>query len=706
MANIVENQENTSVENLWNTMKTKLIELRNKFVPIKTTSGKPFWKDRGSIPISKPLREAIHNKHIAHRRWMSRRDRSDSDDAHSSYNKARNKVKTMMRKAKREFERGIANQCKRNPKPFWAHVRSKLKTKTGVAPLRENNQDKDSMRFDDKQKADILQNQFSSVFTREPNGEIPSFNRRTNAKLLRIAVTKDMVRKEILKLNINKSCGPDEIHARLLIALVDYISEPIALLLNKTFEAGEIPLDWKKARVSPIFKKGSRHTAENYRPISLTSIVCKLMESFIKDAIMDHIKTYNLLSSKQYGFISGRSTTTQLLNYLDICIDTIVTGGVVDTIYFDFAKAFDTVPHRRLLKKLEAYGIDGMNLKWIEAFLSDRTQVVCVNGEYSEVTSVLSGIPQGSVLGPILFVLYINDLPESVKSDIYLFADDTKIMKHIVTKDDATSLQLDINAMQQWSKKWLLQFHPEKCHVLTLGKFENITHTQNYKLNEQILEHVFDEKDLGVRIDSNLTFDDHISEKVKKANSIVGLIRRSFSYLDCALFKTLFTTFVRPHLEYAQAVWSPHLQKHINTLENVQIRATKLVDGLHDLTYTERLEKIGLPTLAYRRMRGDLIEVYKHFRTYDRETMPHSFQPRTRTTRTHNFQLVVKRAMDGDRGLQTNSFYQRATKLWNNLPQTVVNAENINIFKNRLDDAMNNHPIKLNHIMSDSQRLL
>ena len=136
------------------------------------------------------------------------------------------------------------------------------------------------------------------------------------------------------------------------------------------------------------------------------------------------------------------------------------------------------------------------------------------------------------------------------------------------------------------------------------------------------------------------------------------------------------------------------------------MRATKLVDGLHDLTYTERLQRIDLPTLAYRRMRGDLIEVYKHFHKYDRETVPHSFQPRTRTTRTHNFQLILKKTTDGDRGLQTNSFYQRATKLWNNLSQKVVNADNINTFKIMLDDALKNHPIKLNHTKSDSQRLL
>ena len=691
-----------SVEELWSGLKTKLLQLQNQYVPKKTISGKPSWRKKGCVPISKPLQNAIRAKHISHRRWMSKRHGLYADEARLSYIKERNKVKRMMRQTKRCFEREIGTNCKNNPKVFWSHVRNKLNTKSGVAPLLENINDKKSIKFDDKEKANILQKQFSSIFTQEPQEEIPFLNKRTDTCVRNIVVTKNMVRKEILGLNINKSCGPDEICSRLLIELVDIISEPIVVLLNKSIETGIIPLDWKKAFVSPIYKKGARNRAENYRPISLTSIVCKLMETFIKDTVMIHLKSKNLLSRKQYGFISGRSTTTQLLSYLDKCVETIVTGGVVDTIYFDFAKAFDTVPHRRLLGKLSCYGISGNIHDWIKAFLLGRSQVVRVNGEESEETAVLSGIPQGSVLGPLLFVIYINDLPESVKSDIFLFADDTKILKHITSEKDALDLQSDIDSLEQWSQKWLLRFHPDKCHVLTLGEFHNILHTQRYTINGQELEHVFEEKDLGVKFDSALRFEEHISEKVKKANAMVGLIRRSFSFLDCELFKKLYITFVRPHLEYAQAVWSPHLRKQINILENVQIRASKIVDGLQHLDYSERLEKLNLPTLGYRRLRGDMIELYKHFHKYDRDTVPQSFQTKSRISRKHNFQLVWRKPKDGVRGLQTNSFYYRTTKMWNDLPNEVAHAKDINEFKNKLDDAWMNHPIKFYNIPSDS----
>ena len=259
-------------------------------------------------------------------------------------------------------------------------------------------------------------------------------------------------------------------------------------------------------------KEKPRNRAENYRPVSLTSIICKLMEYFVKEAVMNHIIEEKLLSSKQYGFISGRSTTTQLLRYLDKCIETIVDGGVVDAIYLDFAKAFDTVPHRRLIVKLESYGINGNILNWIKAFLSGRSQVVKVNGAGSESTAVLSGIPQGSVVGPLLFVIYINDLPEAVTSDALLFADDTKLYRQITSREDAHILQCDLDSLRDWSEKGLLMFNLDKCHVLTLGKFENTMYTHRYNMYGNELEHVFEEKDLGVTRDNELRFEEHISE--------------------------------------------------------------------------------------------------------------------------------------------------------------------------------------------------
>ena len=600
-----------------------------------------------------------------------------------------------MRKAKSNFERGIINRSKECSKVFWSHVRSKLKTKSGVAGLFEDPHDKTSLKTDDMVKAEILQKQFSSVFTREPDGNIPPFDKRTNSSVTNPVITSVLIKKKIKALDTNKSFGPDEIHPKILVELCDIVSDPITLIFNRSFEDGILPKDWKNAHITPIFKKGSRNFASNYRPISLTSIICKIMESIIKDTVLCHLTENQLLTKSQFGFIPGRSATIQLLSYLDNSINSIVNGKVTDTIYFDFAKAFDTVPHRRLLKKLARYGIGGNVLKWINAFLHDRSQIVVVNGVKSSSSPVLSGIPQGSVLGPLLFLVYINDLPDVVRSLMYLFADDTKLSKEINSAHDAFELQTDMLSMEKWSNKWLLQFHPNKCHVLTLGKHQNIIHAHRYILNGQELEHVFEEKDLGITIDHELKFQDHIANKIKTANSIMGLIRRSFNNLDKKLFKTLFTSFVRPHLEYAPAVWHPHLKKNINQLENVQRRATKMVKGFQTVAPEERLQQLELPTLKFRREVNDMVEIYKHFHFYDQRCIPSTFNPQRRPSRKHDFQIVPRVPRDGIRGVQTNSFYYRSIKPWNELPAEVVNSTSIKSFKRSLERAWDDKKYQL-----------
>ena len=195
----------------------------------------------------------------------------------------------------------------------------------------------------------------------------------------------------------------------------------------------------------------------------------------------------------------------------------------------------------------------------------------------------------------MLFVIYINDIPDSVTSEGFLFAEDTKIFHKFTSQEDALKLQYDIEALEDWSNKWLLHFHPNKHHVLTLGKFENIMYTKRYKICDKEIEHVFNEKDLGAIIDSEQSFEEHLSTKVRVTNAIVGFIRRSFRHLDCKSFTKIYTAFVRPHLEYAQSVWAPYFRKHINMLENVRIRATKLVDRLGNMDYPERLKRLNLP---------------------------------------------------------------------------------------------------------------
>ena len=276
----------------------------------------------------------------------------------------------------------------------------------------------------------------------------------------------------------------------------------------------------KKEGLQHSLKKGSKKVVNNYRPVSLTSIVCKCLEKIVRERIINFMKNENLFSNRQYGFISGRSTQLQLLEVLDKWTEALDEGYSIDCVYMDYVKAFDTVPHRRLLHKLSKYEINPKAVSWIENFLGNRTQQAIVQGEESSWKPVTSGIPQRSVLGPLLFVIFINDLPDCVTSEAYLFADDTKIFRVIANEEDRGELQKDLNRLDTWSKDWLLKFHPQKCKFMKIGKDDkNI----NYTLKDQNLQKVMEEKDIRVIIDDQLEFESHISEKINKANKMFGL---------------------------------------------------------------------------------------------------------------------------------------------------------------------------------------
>jgi hypothetical protein len=403
---------------------------------------------------------------------------------------------------------------------------------------------------------------------------------------------------------------------------------------------------------------------------------------------------HDLLSDHQFGFLKGRSTGLQLMRVMDHWTEILEKGDKVDTIYLDFKKAFDTVPHERLIQKLKCYGFNEKIVQWNKDFLSDRTHQVVVQGATSSPARVKSGIPQGSVMGPLLFVIYINDLPDKIKTNVKLFADDTKIYNSIGKPKDCESLQDDLSYLEEWSNLWLLKFHPDKCSVLKVGK--NTTQ-HDYKLEGTTLKVVDSEKDLGVTTDPELKFREHINDKVNTANKIAGIIRRLFKNLDEKIFKRLFTSMVRPHLEYCQAVWSPYLKADIEKLENVQRRASKCIASLSNLSYRERLRRLELPTLRYRRLRGDMIECYKVLNgLYDRRvsqllTLRSDIVTTDRSMRGHKHMLYAKNSKSATR---RHSFTQRVVDIWNNLPENVVDSGKLDTFKNRLDWFWRNQDFK------------
>ena len=312
--------------------------------------------------------------------------------------------------------------------------------------LGDMQQEDGTLTKDDHTKAQLLNNFFASVFTCENTEMMPNMRQRhRGAPLDNLVITEDMLKKKLRKLKPTKSSGPDGLHPRVLQETASTISLPLSVIFTKSLHENRLSATWKTGHITPIHKKGKKTIPGNYRPVSLTSVVGKVMESLIRDKLVEHMTEGRHFCDAQHGFVPGRSCMTQLLVTLELWTDWLDKGEALDVIYLDFKKAFDSVPHIRLLQKLKAYGVEGDLLNWIQHFLMERKQRVSVNGILSDWVIVLSGIPQGSVLGPILFVIFINDLPDMVKSTAKIFADDTKIFNRVLNRDDHQQMQADLN---------------------------------------------------------------------------------------------------------------------------------------------------------------------------------------------------------------------------------------------------------------------
>ncbi|KAH0813908.1 hypothetical protein GEV33_008883 [Tenebrio molitor] len=348
------------------------------------------------------------------------------------------------------------------------------------------------------------------------------------------------------------------------------LSFPLSILMEQSFHSSTLPCDWRTAYITPIHKSANRLEANNYRPISLTSSVVKIMESIIVDRLDSFTSEFAIIPKEQYGFTKGKSVKTNLLSCLNDWSSLVDLGKSVDVVYLDFAKAFDKVPINLLITKLKTHGISGRLLAWITHFLSDRKFAVKVNGVLSDFFDVLSGVPQGSVLGPKLFLLYTADIPGLFLSPCAMFADDIKLYNDT---DNSFTLQEDLNKVLCWSESWGLPLNKNKCVVLHIGKKNTGT---SYHIDGVRLLAVLEHNDLGVVVSGNLTWANHISKQVRKANSRMYILHQGFTKSNLPLMSKLFKIFVRPVLEFAHPVWFPDRLQDLEVYERVQRRIKEL----------------------------------------------------------------------------------------------------------------------------------
>ena len=668
--------ESKTAKEAWGDLMNVLQQLIEKYIPKRGKKG------RKSQPwISTEVREGIKAKNKAWKEFK----KDNSTDKWNEFKRVRNESNRKVHECKCNFELKVANEIKSNPKQFWNYVKSKSKKQTEFPDMISDNGEVISS---DADKANCFNDYFSSVYTLENIEQLPCLNNRSNnTSLSSIRITQELVEVELGKLNISKAAGPDNLHAKVLHELRKNISKPLSEIFNKSLAEGKLPPDWKSAILKPLHKKGSKNQVSNYRPVSLTAISCKVMERIIRKEMMMYLEEHKLLSKDQHGFRTGRSCATQLLEIMEIWTRFIDNGMAVDCIYLDFAKAFDKVPHCRLIKKLEAYGFKGELIRWLNDFLTNREQNVIINGISSETKGVTSGIPQGSVLGPMLFVIYINDLPDSIKTYVKIFADDTKIFNVIQTSEDATILQEDIERLVDWSEKWQLPFNMDKSKIIHYGR-QNPEHV--YRIRNLTIETDTIEKDLGITFDKDLKFSKHIAAIVRKANSRLGIIKRNFSIRNKETVLPLYKSLIRPILEYGSSIWSPILRTDLIEVEKVQKRATKLIWNIAHLPYNERLRHLKLDSLTFRRRRTDMIQVYRIFKKIDNLEITDFFELNTgSTTRGHSLKLKKPRVSGRTR---QHVFAMRIINDWNQLKDDTVKSSSINVFKTNLAREWDDHP--------------
>ena len=586
----------------WTLFKNHVQAMLSKYVPSKQLSTRHNlpWFDKKAKSLVR-LKQKLYN-------------RAKLTGNTNDWQKYRNVKKSTNHHLKRSHRHHVNNKLSdalenNNTKPFWSYIKSLRNDNNGVAPIKAEGK----LHSDPTQKANLLNRQFQSVFVKEDHKiPVPKLGDTTAPTIGDLKITTKGVEKQLSTLNINKASGPDQIPNIFLKQTAKESASVLAALFTQSLQTGNLPDDWLSANVSPIFKKGDRGLASNYRPVSLTCVCCKLMEHILVRHMLRHFDDKKIISDKQHGFRKGHSCETQLITTVNDLLASADVGNRMDIAILDFSKAFDMVSHRRLMSKLDHYGIRGNIHKWISSFLNNRNQKVVIDGYSSDTISVDSGVPQGSVLGPILFLVFINDLPDLVKSQCRLFADDCLLYNEIQTFNDSLQLQKDLKLLENWAEEWGMKFNAKKCYIISTEK-GGIPFF--YTLNDHIFQYVGTNPYLGVTLSEDLTFDAHVGNITKKGSRMLGFIQRNLKGSPSRLKELAYLTLVRSGLEYASVVWDPFLQREIDRLEKIQRRAARFVTNNYrrecGLTSTQLIDSLGWDSLQERRKTARLCMLYK-----------------------------------------------------------------------------------------------
>lgn len=557
-------------------------------------------------------------KQVLKQKEYFRKRKSESLFNLNKYKELRATLKSKIQHAYTEYVKDIENNISTDPNIFWNFVNAKQQKRASDSQFLIN----DEHTTDKKVIAEGFAEYFSSVFDQDQSTYDINIikniagNLHNNQNYLHISkISIKDLENAFKKLKPKRSAGPDGIPCYIFKACKEILIYPLLIIFQKSLELGVFPKKFKSTRVTPIHKKDDKTIVNNYRPISLLNCIAKLYEFVLYDKIYEHVK--NIISPKQHGFFRHRSIETNLATYVNKIQLAFEAGEQVDTIYTDFAKAFDKVNHDILLSKLLLFGLSDHLVNIISSYLINRMQFISYYGTNSKPFLATSGVPQGSNLGPLLFLIFVNDLPQKISTDCLLYADDLKLFKQIDNINDSLQLQKDIDIICDWSVQNKLPFNVNKCSIMTYSRAKN-PKLHVYTMKGSILKRNKEIKDLGILFQPDLSFKNHVDCITSRSYKLLGFIKRAtYDFKNIQVIKNLYNSLLRSHLEFGSAIWNPSIKNLKQIIETIQNKFIKYIYyKKHNKSpgfvhYEPFRREFDIPKLEHRRIQRSLIFLYK-----------------------------------------------------------------------------------------------
>ena len=580
------------------------------------------------------------------------------------------------------------------PRDWWKTLKHFIKPNntTSIPPLCKD----DIVHTEEADKASLMNDLFvEQTILDESNATLPPNIDPPENNLNSISTSPHEVESILKSLQLGKASGPDEISNHILKKLATPLSGPLSNLFNFSLATGKVPLIWKEANVTPIFKKDDPSVVSNYRPISLLSAVGKVLEKVVHKHLFNYIRDHEILSALQSGFIPGDSTVNQLVDIYNTFCKSLDKGKEVRAVFCDISKAFDRVWHRGLLFKLESIGVSDSLLLWFKSYLADRKQRVVLPGAVSTWKYIKACVPQGSILGPLLFLIYINDIVVDIHSSIRLFADDTSLYIIVDNPQQAANLlNADLAKIHLWASRWLVSFNPSKSESMTLSRKQNKPLHPPLNMAQLNINEVTSHKHLGLIFSDDGSWHEHIDHIKAKSWFRLNIMRKLKFQLDRKSLEIIYTSFIRPLLEYSNVVWDNCTQYESNDLEKIQNEAARIVTGATKLTSLQSLYiETGWESLASRRQKSKLVLFYKMQNEMTPEYLSSLAPPTVGSTTRYRLR--------NESDLQTipaksqqyyHSFLPSVTRAWNRLPEETKTSPSITAFKHKLNKDIKKPP--------------